>query len=319
MARGHAAVRFGLCILALCVVAPLAHGADADADCGTVRFAGLDWADIRATNGAATAVLQAIGYAAETSPQSVPSALNGLAGGELDVFLGVWLPSMEDELADYLAANEIEIVRPNLEGARYTLAVPAYTAEAGLTGLEHVRDFKSALEAQVHGIEPGNDGNRLILSMIRDGAFGLDEFTLVESSEEGMLQQVEAAIDQGRHIVFLGWEPHPMNSEFAITYLSGGDVYFGPNQGAATVHTAVRAGYLEACPNVGRFLRNLEFSLSMENELMLALRDGETEASDAARRWLSLHPDVLGRWLEGVTTADGEPAIGALRRAWDLE
>jgi glycine betaine/proline transport system substrate-binding protein len=312
-------MRLGLCLLALCAAAPLAHAAEAGPDCRTVRFAGPDWADIRATNGAATAVLQAIGYDAETSPRSVPSALNGLAGGEFDVFLGVWLPSMEDELADYLAANEIEIVGPNLEGARYTLAVPAYTAEAGLTGFEHIRDFKSALEAKVHGIEPGNDGNRLILSMIRDGAFGLDEFTLVESSEEGMLQQVRTAIGQGRHVVFLGWEPHPMNSEFAITYLSGGDIYFGPGQGAATVHTAVRAGYLEACPNVGRFLSNLEFSLSMENELMLALHDGAADPRDAARDWLSRHPDVLGHWLEGVTTADGEPAIGVLRQAWHLD
>ena len=41
-----------------------------------------------------------------------------------------------------------------------------------------------------YGIEPGNDGNRLILDMIGEDAFGLGEFELVESSEQGMLAQV---------------------------------------------------------------------------------------------------------------------------------
>ena len=66
-----------------------------------------------------------------------------------------------------------------------------------------------------------------------------------------MLAQVERATTRKEPIVFLGWEPHPMNSKFEMNYLSGGDDVFGPNFGGATVFTNVRAGYLTDCPNVG--------------------------------------------------------------------
>ena len=47
--------------------------------------------------------------------------------------------------------------------------------------------------ASSNGIEPGNDGNLIIQGMIDDDAFGLSGFEVVESSEQGMLSQVEAA------------------------------------------------------------------------------------------------------------------------------
>ena len=34
-------------------------------------------------------------------------------------------------------------------------------------------------------------------------------------------------IAEGEPIVFLGWEPHPMNARFQMTYLPGGDEIFG--------------------------------------------------------------------------------------------
>ncbi len=57
--------------------------------------------------------------------------------------------------------------------------------------------------------------------------------------------------------IFLGWEPHPMNANFKMTYLTGGDDFFGPNLGGATVATNTRAGYVAECPNIGKLLQNL--------------------------------------------------------------
>ena len=84
--------------------------------------------------------------------------------------------------------------------------------------------------------------------------------------------------------MFLGWEPHPMNANFDLTYLSGGDEWFGPNYGGATVYTNVRAGYLEECPNVGQLLKNLKFTLEMENEIMGAILDDGTGARGCRER-----------------------------------
>ena len=85
------------------------------------------------------------------------------------------------------------------------------------------------LNHSIYGIEPGNDGNRLVLKMLKDNQYGLGDFKLIESSEQGMLAQVERAYRNKQPIVFLAWEPHPMNMRFDIKYLAGGDAVFGAN------------------------------------------------------------------------------------------
>ena len=106
-----------------------------------------------------------------------------------------------------------------------------------------------------------------------------------------------------------------MNANFQMTYLAGGDDWFGPDFGGATVFTNTRAGFAEECPNVGKLLDNLVFSLAMENEIMGAiLNDGE-DPEDAAKAWLSGRGNVYSPWLVGVTTKDGGDAVAAVDEA----
>ena len=151
--------------------------------------------------------------------------------------------------------------------------------------------------------------------MIDQNAFGLGDFKLKESSEQAMLAQAKRAEKNGEGIVFLGWEPHPMNANVKMTYLTGGDDWFGPDFGGATVYTNVRKGYVDECPNVGRFLTNLEFTLPLENEIMGKILDDGEQPEKAAAEWLAAHPDVLGPWLDGVTTRDGGDGLAAVRGA----
>jgi glycine betaine/proline transport system substrate-binding protein len=238
-----------------------------------------------------------------------------MAEGDVDVFLGNWMPTMEADIAPYREAGTVETVRANLEGAKYTLAANAAAAALGIDSFEDIAANADALDGKIYGIEPGNDGNRLIQAMIDQDAFGLSEFEVVESSEQGMLAQVDRLSRRDEPIVFLGWEPHPMNANFDLTYLEGGDEFFGPNLGGATVYTNTRAGYVEECPNVGQLLENMRFSLEMENEIMGAILDEGADPREAAREWLSENTDVLDVWLDGVTTQDGGDAMEAVTAA----
>jgi glycine betaine/proline transport system substrate-binding protein len=298
-------------------VAAFASAAAAQDQCSEITFSDVGWTDITATTAATTLILDALGYSTEVKVLSVPVTYAGLAQGDIDVFLGNWMPTMEADIAPYREAGTVETVRTNLEGAKYTLATNKVGAELGIADFADIAKHRDALEGKIYGIEPGNDGNRLILDMIGQDAFGLSGFEVVESSEQGMLAEVARATDAGKPIVFLGWEPHPMNANFEMTYLTGGDDFFGPNLGGATVATNVRAGYLTECPNVGRLLQNLEFSLEMENEIMGAILNDGADPRDAAKAWLAANRDVLGPWLEGVTTRDGGDAMAAVTAALD--
>jgi glycine betaine/proline transport system substrate-binding protein len=301
-------------LLSTAVTFALAGSAFAEG-CDTIVFSDVGWTDITATTAATTLVLEALGYETETKVLAVPVTYTGLAEGDIDVFLGNWMPTMEADIAPYREAGTVDTVRTNLEGAKYTLATNAAGAALGIKDFADIATHKDALDGKIYGIEPGNDGNRLIQDMIASGPFGLDGFELVESSEQGMLAEVANKDAAGEPIVFLGWEPHPMNANFDMTYLTGGDDYFGPNLGGAIVATNTRAGYVAECPNTGKFLQNLVFSLEMENEIMGAILNDGTDPREAAKAWLAANPGTWEAWLDGVTTRDGGDAKAAVAAA----
>ncbi|WP_045408939.1 choline ABC transporter substrate-binding protein [Vibrio jasicida] len=289
----------------------VATGAYAN-QCETVRFADVGWTDITATTAVTSELLKGLGYKTKTDLLSVPVTYSSMANGDIDVFLGNWMPTMEGDIAKYREAGTVETVRANLEGAKYTLAVPKYVYDAGVKSFADLAKHADKFKDRIYGIEPGNDGNRLIQDMIDSDAFGLKDFSLVESSEAGMVSQVSRAVRRNQWIVYLGWAPHPMNSNVEMEYLSGGDDFFGPNYGGANVYTNVRQDYLSECQNVGQLLKNLEFSLEMENQLMEAILNQKQKPAKAAQEWLNANPQQFEVWLGGVKTLDGKDAKQAI-------
>ncbi len=295
--------------------------------CRVVRMSDIGWTDVTATTGFASHVLRQLGYEPKVTVLSLPVTFASLRNRDIDVFLGNWMPSQKADRQPYLDDGSIEVVRANMTEAKYTLAVPAYLYEQGLRDFADIAKFAEPLKRKMYGIEPGNDGNRMMIELIEADRFGLGGFTLVESSEQGMLAQVERSYNAREPIVFFGWQPHPMNKRYDMRYLTGGDDTFGPNFGGAIIHTVVRKGYLQECPNVGRFLRNLSFTGAMENDLMDGILNRKLAPEESAAVWLRANPQALAPLLEGVTRADGSPIDGfagsaeggTAAGAWDLE
>jgi glycine betaine/proline transport system substrate-binding protein len=287
-------------------------GSGEPASCRNVRFSDVGWTDVTATTALVGQLLRSIGYSPSITVLSVPVTFASLQNKDIDVFLGNWMPAQEADRSRYVADGSVVVIGPNLEGAKYTLAVPAYAYDAGLKDFKDIHRFAAELNNSIYGIEPGNDGNRLVLKMLKEGEFGLSDFKLVESSEQGELAQVERAYRNKQPIVFLAWEPHPMNMRFDLKYLNGGDDVFGPNYGGATIYTVTRRGYSAECPNIGHLLANLKFSLRGESEMMAAILDRHEQPDIAAAEWLKTNPTAAKAWLGGVLTFDGKPAYAAL-------
>jgi glycine betaine/proline transport system substrate-binding protein len=285
---------------------------DGDA-CRTVRLSDVGWTDVTATTALFSVLLERLGYQPQVTVLAVPVTFASMKNKDIDVFLGNWMPTQEGDSRAYVADGSIDVLGPNLTGAKYTLAVPSYTYDAGLRSFADIQRFAPQLKNSIYGIEAGNDGNRLILSMLKQNLFGLGEFKLIESSEQGMLAEVERAYREHAPIVFLAWDPHPMNMRFDLKYLSGGDSVFGPNYGGASVYTNTRAGYSLRCPNVGRLLKNLHFTPRGESQLMASILDEHQPPEVAAAAWLRANPAVVSAWLDGVYTFDGRPGLDALR------
>jgi glycine betaine/proline transport system substrate-binding protein len=277
------------------------------AECRNVRFGVVGFSDVAAVTAITSEVLARLGYAPATVNLPVPIIFASLQNRNIDVFLGNWMPAQEADSKPYLANGSVEVVGPNLEKAKFTLAVPQYLYDAGLKDFASIARFAGPLDSAIYGIEPGAAANRLVLGMIKANAFGLGHFRLIESSEQGMMAELERAYRTHKPFVFVAWDPHPMNLRFKIQYLAGGDATFGPDFGGATINTVTRSGLSQQCPNLGRLLHNLKFTLRGESEIMAAILDRHEQPDVAAQEWLRSHPELVSSWLAGVSRLDGQP------------
>ncbi|WP_374375153.1 glycine betaine ABC transporter substrate-binding protein [Dongia sp.] len=283
--------------------------------CKTIRVPSVGWTDNDAINGLFSTVVKPLGYETQMDVLGFPIVLEGMKNKDIDIFLDNWMPSQSAEITPFLDDKSVVTVGANLEGAGYGPVVPTYVADAGVKDLKDLGGANTEkFEGKFYGIEPGNDGNRIVQGKIDDPANGLDGWEVVESSEQGMLVQAEKAIKNNEYVAFLAWTPHPIMGKMPLHYLTGFEADgFGP----ATIYTVTRAGYSEECPNVGALLKNLKFSLEQEGAIMEAIlggKDGET----AAKEWLVANPAVLDTWLAGVKTLDGQDGLPAVKAALGL-
>lgn len=290
-----------------------AHATD-PGSCRKVRISDIGWTDNQVTNALFATMLKSLGYTPDVKTLSEEVTYAGIKSKKLDVFLDDWTPSMDKITEPYVKSKAMQMIGPNMTGAKYTLVVPTYLYDKGLKSFADIAKFGKELNYKIYGIEPGNDGNVHILKMIKTGAFGLKRFHLVQSSEQGMLAEVARKYPHKAPIVFLGWEPHPMNVNFKISYLSGGHKYFGKDGGAAAIYTNVRYGYAAACPNVGKLLSNLHFTVGAESAMMDSILVKKMDAAVVAKAWMKAHPASVKAWLSGVTTFAGKPGLPAVMK-----
>ena len=279
----------------------------------TVRFVSVSWTGVTIKTELGVRILNSLGYKTSNLMVSVPFVYNSLATNEADVFLGNWMPSMKSIAEPYFEQGSIIQYVANMTDAKYTLAAPSYVVESGLKNFTDIAEYGEQLDYKIYGIEEGNDGNEIIQDMIDNNMFGLGDFKLISSSEQGMLSEVQYAIRENKWVVFLGWAPHYMNEILDMQYLDGSTAEtFGDNNGTATVYTNLRQGFAEENPNIALFLKNFIFPIEMINEIMTEMHTtNSTHIDQLALVWVKKHPEVYQQWFTGVQTVDGDPALPA--------
>jgi len=152
------------------------------------------WTDITATTALASRLLQALGYRTVTQILSIPVTYASIKNRQIDVYLGDWQPSMEEDRKPFLADGSVQVGAGESRRREVHPGVPSYVAAAGVRSFADLRAHAERFHRKIFGIEPGNNGNRMIGSIIGQKPVWLRDWTLVESSEQGMLSEVDRAI-----------------------------------------------------------------------------------------------------------------------------
>jgi glycine betaine/proline transport system substrate-binding protein len=272
----------------------------------TARFVQQPWADLVVETQIAMQVLDDLGYDVSTQEVSVPLGAQALATGRADAYLGNWWPSQQDVFDEYLEDGEIEVVGTVLEGTQYSPAVPGYVVEnLGVRSFADLDQHADAFGRKIYGIEPGAPANDTIRQMIEQDVYGLGDWELVPSSTEAMLAQVSRLAGQQQPVVFLGWSPHWMTTEYDLQFLEDPQTVW---PGAGEIRSVVRAGLADDDPDLARFVSQISVDAETASEFIRMVDKEGKSPEDVARQWIEEHPDQLAEWLDGVESVGGEPA-----------
>jgi glycine betaine/proline transport system substrate-binding protein len=251
-------------------------------------------------------VLTKMGYSASTQEVAVPLAAEALATDRADVYLGNWWPSQQEVFAKHLDAGEVKVVGTVLDGTQYSPAVPGYVAEGlGVHSLADLDRHADAFGRKIYGIEPGAPANDTINQAIAQDAYGLGDWELVASSTEAMLAEVSRHAAAREPIVFLGWSPHWMATEYDLHFLDDPESVW---PGAGQVRSLIRSKLAESDPNLVRFISQITVDTGTASDFIRAIDKDGKAAETVAREWMQAHPDQIEAWLDGVKSINGEPA-----------
>ena len=280
----------------------------AQADDQTLDFGVPAWPGITVKTAIAEQLLNPLGYETSTQEIGLQVIYQGIESGDIDAFLGAWLPAQREMFDPRKESGVLIDVANNVDGAQMTLAVPEYLFEDGLQSFADLDDYRDQLDGEIHGFGAGSAASEILNNAIDNNTWGLGDWQLVDTSEVGMLSAARDAISREEPIVWVGWTPHWMNLELPMRYLEDPEDLFGENNGESDVLTLLRGDYAEANPNVVTFFEQFTFSAEEQSWMIQAFGQEERDLADVAEQWMVDHPERIEAMLADVTTTDGDPA-----------
>jgi glycine betaine/proline transport system substrate-binding protein len=274
------------------------ESAEGGGDVGEGREVTIGWIpweeDIAVTN-LWQVILEENGYEVAQQQADVGPMFDGVATGEVDLFLDAWLPNTHSDYWEQYG-EEVEDLGPWLDEAPLTLVVPAYVDE--VETIEDLADNAELFDSRIVGIEPGSGLARITSDEVMP-AYGLEDWDHVTGSTAAMLSELEAAIADEEPIVVTLWEPHPAYGRFDLKNLEDPELALGePDE----IRALARAGFSDDFPELVQAFEQFDFDAATLADLEVAVLvdAGEGNELEGARTWLDENRDHVAAWLEGT-------------------
>lgn len=270
----------------------LTGGSDSEEGGKDISIALIAWEEAIATTAMWEVILQEKGYNVDVTDVDVAPAFQGVANGDVDLYLDTWLPATHEQYwNDY--GDQIEDLGSWYDNAILTLTVPTYMED--VNSIPDLLDHADELDNRIVGIDPGAGLTDTTQNSAMPG-YGLDdEFELVTSSGAAMLAELDSAITDEEPIVVTLWRPHPAYAQHDLKDLEDPEGLMGE---AESIHSIGREGFGEDFPDVAGWIENWTMD---DDELatleVLTLDEHEDDPQEGARVWLSENPEFLERTL----------------------
>ncbi len=281
-------------ILAVLLVIILATGllvgcGQQQAEKKEINLGYVNWAEGIAMTHLAQAVIEdEFDYDVTTTMADVGPTFQGLASGDIDAFMDVWLPVTHQSYIEKLG-DDIVRLGTNYTGARIGLVVPDYVE---IDSIDEMNEYKDEFDGEIIGIDAGAGIMKTTRQALDD--YDLD-FELLEGSGAAMTASLKTAIDNNEWIAVTGWKPHWKFARWDLKFLEDPEGVYGEIE---TIYTYSREGLEEDHPEVTNFLKNFEMNTSQLGDLMGAIADSDEEPIEVARQWKEENSDLINNWIE---------------------
>jgi glycine betaine/proline transport system substrate-binding protein len=226
-------------------------------------------------------VLEAKGYNVTLEYADVAPVYTGLAAGDYDLNLDVWLPTTH---ADYVAQYGSKIVDLGTWNTEASNKVTV-NADAPINSLDELAANADLFNNTIYGIEPGAGITRMTQdNVIPD--YGLGGMTFTTSSTAGMLSELTAASAAGENFAVTLWHPHWAYSAFDLKDLADPQGAMGAAEG---LHSYSRLGFADDNPIAAGWVSGFTMDTDTLGSLENVLYGTGADASD--------YPKIVADWV----------------------
>lgn len=227
-----------------------------------------------------------LGYEVEVVEGDIGFLFLALKQGDIDIWPGVWLPAIHRSYQEDFG-DDYELGSAIFRDAPTGWIVPQYVEADTIADLVGNED---KVNHKLIGVEPG--AGMMHVSEETIAGYGLD-IELIPGSMTAMLSEVDIAVKNGEPILFLGWRPHTMFTNYDLKVLEDTEGYWEID----SYYWAIRHGFAEKAPDLYELTKNFEMSIDDNESFLDELEKNNTDIEVLAQRWIDEHRDEIDAWL----------------------
>ncbi len=263
--------------------------ANAEESKGEVTFGLTSWTCTQPPTEIARILLENEGYEVEFVRAEQPLIWAGIQKKDLHFFMDAWLPYTEEAMWEEYKDKLIKVAT-SYEEAPLGWVVPTYVEEDSILDLKGKAD---KFDGKIIGISSGAAMTTISEEMVE--SYGLEGFEVQKSSEAAMMASAKAAMDKKEPIVFFGWRPHAMFTQFDLKFLDEPKNHFKSDN----VYVISYKGIQEDYPEVYDIMSRWSIDVAELEAMMYRQEHEDITWRELAQEWIDSHPEqvkyILGK------------------------
>ena len=247
----------------------------------------FNWDEAIAVSNLWKVVLEDEGYDVKLAAADPGPVFQGLADGDYDAVLDVWLPLTHASYLEQYGDDIVELGAWNDE-AKLTFAV---NADAPIDSLDELAANADVFGNTIVGIEPGAGLTETTENAVIPG-YGLEKMTYITSSTPAMLTELDNAMESGDDIVVTLWRPHWAYDAYDLKDLEDPQGTLGD---AESLYSFGSLTFVEDFPEVAVWLQNFKMDSDRLHSLENLLFNENTtdDYEPLVREWIADNQDYV--------------------------